>query len=43
MVQDCQTEILKSNEELTKAMVKLETLHITLFAMNLKDKHELDL
>jgi hypothetical protein len=43
MVRDCQNKILENNKELTKAMVKPETLHITLFAMNLNDKEELDL
>lgn len=41
MARECQNEILKVDDQLKKAMVKIETLHITLFAMNLNDKYEL--
>ena len=42
-IEDCQKEIEMNAKELRRAMVKIETLHITLFALYLKDKHQLDM
>ena len=41
MVNECQREILKTEPLFQKAVVKPEKLHITLFAMHLKDTNQL--
>jgi hypothetical protein len=42
-VEDCQNTILKTNPHLNNAAIKIPTLHITLFAMHLKDINQIDM
>lgn len=42
LVKDCHKSILINYPDFSKALVKLDTLHITLFAMHLKDLNHLE-
>ena len=42
-VEECQMEILKKNPDISKAAIKIPTLHITLFAMHLKDANQIEM
>ena len=41
-VEDCQSTILKNNPDFKNSAIKIPTLHITLFAMHLKDINQIE-
>jgi len=41
-VENCQSIILKNSPDFKNAAIKIPTLHITLFAMHLKDMNQID-
>jgi hypothetical protein len=40
---ECQKEMLKQGPQLAKAVIRIETLHVTLMAMYLKDQNRINL
>jgi hypothetical protein len=39
---DFQDQVYKRNMDISKSFIKLESLHITLFALHLKDRDQLN-
>ncbi len=42
MIKGCQKSIVEKDPEIQKALVKPDTLHVTLFAMNLQNIDQLN-